>query len=135
MTRKLALGLLLCLLHSPVRAQGIGGINISCGNIFTVSQSAVALTKIVNGANKIISICGWVFNAGAAAATAQLQSGTGTNCASNTSPVTPPFSLGVNGVLVDHIPTAHISLPFNNDLCLVTTGTGPMEALIYFTVN
>lgn len=136
MMRKLALGLLACfLLHSPVQAQGIGGINISCTQVFQVSQNAVALTKIITSSNRVISLCGWVFNAGAATATVQLQSGTGTNCGSNNAAVTPNFALGINGVLVDHIITAHVSLPPNNDLCLVTTGTGPMQVMIYYTVN
>jgi hypothetical protein len=108
---------------------------ISCNQTFQVSQAAVALTKIVsNVSGKQISICGWALNAGAAAATAQLETGTGTNCGTGTTALTPAISLGINGVYVDHSTFAFQSLARLNDLCLVTTGTGPMQVTVYFGI-
>jgi hypothetical protein len=116
------------------RAQ-MGLAPFACNQTFQVSQAATALTKIVTSTNRVITICGWAFNAGAAAATAQLEYGTGTNCGTGTTVITPAFSLGINGVLVDHPGLPNIFLPNNNDLCLVTTGTGPMQVLIHYTVQ
>lgn len=135
--KKLALGLFALLLaFSPARAQNtIGPLGIGCNKSFQVSQAAVALTRVVTAAGQTISWCGWVLNAGAAAATAQLQYGTGTNCGTGTTSITPVFSLGINGVLPDHVPVAHFSLPMGADMCLVTTGTGPMQVQLYYSIN
>lgn len=116
---------------APAHAQ----VGLACNLTFQVSQAATALTKIVTSSNRVITICGWVFNSGAAASTAQLEYGTATNCATGTTAITPAFSLGINGILVDHSGVPNISLPNNNDLCLVTTGTGPMQVLIYYTIQ
>lgn len=118
-----------------------GGQPVVCTQTFQVSQGAVALTKIVSGvAGKTITICGYVGNAGAAAGTFQLQYGTGTNCGTSTTALTPAFALGINGVLVDHgANLGNITLPQQTggvitDLCLVTTGTGPVQFLLYYGV-
>jgi hypothetical protein len=116
-------------------AQTVGPVPIYCNKSFQVSQGAVALTKIVsNISSKQISICGWALNAGAAAATAQLEQGSGTNCGTNTVAITPSISLGINGTYIDHIGPAAISLSQGTDLCLVTTGTGPMAVTVYYGV-
>lgn len=120
---------------SPALAQTVGPAPILCNQSFEVSQAAVALTKIVsNVANKQISVCGWSVNAGAAAGAAQLETGSGTNCGTNTAALTPPIALGINGVYVDHPPYAWTSLPRGTDLCLVTTGTGPTAVTVYYGV-
>lgn len=121
---------------SAALAQANGPSQIGCNQVFQVSQAATALTKIVtNISGKQISICGWALNAGAATATAQLEYGTGTNCGTGTTAISPVMSLGINGVLVDHIDYSPLSLPRLNDLCLVTTGTGPMQVMIYYSIN
>ena len=137
--RAIALALLGLLLACPAEAQlPVGGQAVVCSQVFQVSQGAVALTRIVQGiTNLSISICGWDVNAGAAAGTWQLQYGTGTNCGTSTTTLTPAYSLGINGVQVDHPPFASTTLPrqisgVNTDLCLVTTGTGPMQFILYY---
>lgn len=140
MMKKLALGLFALLLAcAPARAQTVGSEAIPCNQSFQVSQAAVALTRIVQAnptgqGNRVVTWCGWAINT-TAAATAQLEYGTGTNCGTGTTPVTPAYALGVNGVLVDHNAFGSLSLPANNDLCLVTTGTGPAQIQVYFTIN
>jgi len=123
-------------LASAALAQTTAGVQpVYCTQSFQVSQAATALAKIVsNVANKQISICGWSLNAGAATATAQLETGSGTNCGTSTVALTPAVALGINGVLVDHTPTAFQSLNRGNDLCLVTTGTGPMQVTVYYVI-
>lgn len=138
--RKLALSLLALLcLSVAAHAQSIGSQPIICNKFFQVSQGAVALTKIVSGvAGSSISLCGWAANAGAAAATFSISYGTGTNCGTGTTTIVPVMALGINGVFIDREPNANISVPsinasgVPNDLCLVTTGTGPLSIMIYF---
>lgn len=132
--RKLLLSALLVLLSvAGAWAQSVGPAPILCNKVYQVAQGATALTKIVTGTSTTsISLCGWAVNAGAAAGTAQLEYGTGTNCGTGTTALTPAVSLGVNGSYVDHTVYVAQSLPQNTDLCLVTTGTGPVQIMIYY---
>lgn len=134
--KKLGLALLLAIWAlAPAQAQVVGPAPIVCNSTFQVSQAATALTEIVAGvAGKQISVCGWALNTGAAAATAQLRYGTGTDCATGTVSLTPEISLGVNGVYVDRSAYAFQSLAQLTDLCLVTTGTGPMQVTVYYGI-
>lgn len=133
----LALGLWLVAI-APAWAQAVGGQPVICNNRFQVSQGAVALTKIVSGVTGTqITICGYAANAGAAAATFQLSYGTGTNCGTNTTAIVPVYSLAINGVMVDHNPYAMFTVPqftsgVISDLCLVTTGTGPLAITVWY---
>jgi hypothetical protein len=135
--KRFVLALVLALgLASPAFPQGVGPQTLLCNKAFQVSQGATALTKVVsNVPSQQISLCGWALNAGAAAATAQLEYGTGTNCATGTTAITPAISLGVNGTYVDHSTYVNQSVPQLADLCLVTTGTGPMQVTIYYSIN
>lgn len=116
-------------------AQNIGPGPLYCNASFQIAQGAVALTKIVTAGTKVISLCGWSINAGAATGTAALSSGTGTNCGTGTAVVMPVIALGINGVYVDHPALANTSLPQGTDLCLVTTGTGPIAFMVYFILQ
>ena len=113
----------------------VGLAPFACNLTFQFSQAATALTKIITSSNRVITLCGWAFNSGAAASTIQLEYGTGTNCATGTTAITPAFALGINGTLPDHPGFPSFSLPSNNDLCLVTTGTGPAIGIIYYTIQ
>jgi hypothetical protein len=133
--KKLCLAILVYLgLASGAFAQ-VGLAPFACNQIFQVSQAAVSLTKIVTAGTQVITLCGYTYNTGGAAGTMQLEYGTGTNCATGTKAITPAWSLGVNGVLPDHPGFVTFSLPNGNDLCLVTTGTGPNLVLVYYTVQ
>ena len=136
--KKLAL-LALLLSCGAAQAQVVGGQQIVCNKTFQVSQAATALTKIISGVSgTTINLCGWAANAGAATATFALSYGTGTNCGTGTTSITPVYSLAINGVLVDRSGIANIAVPQQNasgvlqDLCLVTTGTGPLAITIYY---
>lgn len=136
MLRLVAALFILIGLASAASAQVPAGPNpIYCNQRFQVSQGAVALTKIVtNVSGKQITYCGWALNAGAATGTAQLQFGSGTNCGTGTTALTPAISLGINGTYVDHPPIGGFSLSRGIDLCLVTTGTGPMQVTVYYGI-
>src|SRR4029077_13012621 len=140
--KRLLLALLLALASAvPAAAQPTPGSGqlILCNKTFQVSQGAVALTKIVSGTlGTSINICGFSANAGAATATFSMSYGTGTNCATGTVTVTPVISLGINGFFIDHQASAGFAIPsvnasnVPNDLCLVTTGTGPLAFILYY---
>lgn len=107
--------------------------NIICNDTYPGTPPANATTKLISNITpQIISICGWEINAGAATVTWQFVHGTGTNCATNQVILTPVFYLAINGIQVSRSPYAQISLPPGRDLCVVTTGTGPLEILIYY---
>lgn len=138
--KKLALSLLAFLWLAGAAQAQVGPPQIACNKIFQVSQGAVALTKVVSGvAGQSITICGWALNAGAAAGTASISYGTGTNCGTGTTTIYPVISLGINGVFVDREPVGAFSPPsvnasgVANDICLVTTGTGPTAVVLYYS--
>jgi|SRR5215831_15338549 len=117
----------------PSAAQQAGAQSVYCGRSFTVSAGATSITAAVTAnADQFMAICGYTLNAGAATATFQLTVGTGTNCNANTVQITPPYQLGINGVLVDRQVTAFYSTPKGYQLCYTITGTGPIEALVTY---
>ena len=117
-------------------AQQTGATEVICNKQFIVSAGATALTQVVAAQAGVgISVCGYTFNAGAAAATVQIMSGTGTNCATNQIAITPVFSLGINGSLSFAPGRAFISTPAATPgyaLCYVITGTGPMAIAVQY---
>jgi hypothetical protein len=136
--RRLLLALLLALVAVPAAAQPIG-LGQTCNKTFAISQAATVLTKIISGvAGQNISVCGIVLNSGAAASTAGLSYGTGTNCGTGTTTFYPTVSLPINGLLVDRGDFPQMGFPsvngsgVANDLCLVTTGTGPTVVVIHY---
>jgi len=138
--KKLLLALTLILLASvPAAAQG-GAQPVICNKMFAVSQGATAITKIISGVSgQSISICGFVYNSGAATSTATLSYGTGTNCGTGTATIIPTISLPINGLLADRGDYASIPVPSVNasgvpiDVCLTSTGTGPTVVIIHYT--
>lgn len=135
----LVVGALLALTTSTF-AQSVGPPSIQCNKIFQVSQGAVALTKVISGAvGQSINLCGWALNAGAAVGTASISYGTGTNCGTGTTTILPVINLAINGVYVDSAVFGRFAPPsvnssgVANDVCLVTTGTGPTAVVIWYS--
>lgn len=92
-------------------------------------------SKLVSGtATQGIYVCGFAVTA-SVASTFQLEYGTGSNCGTGTTTITPAFSLPANGSLVDH-QTYYAGIPAvppGNDLCVVIGGTGPAPDIVYYT--
>lgn len=106
---------------------------LTCGRTVVLSAGATSITKTVSSSpGSVIVICGYELNAGAAAATFKLTGGTGTNCNANTVDLTPVFSLGINGVLISRSPLPQMQTAPGSDLCYTITGTGPMNAIVYY---
>ena len=135
-TRLLALALGVLYLGAPFAARAQSTISGAafCNRYYQTNQAAVALTKVISGvAGQSIQLCGWSLSGGAAASSASLSYGTGTNCATNTAVLQPLVNVAINGSYVDHIPFVGQVVPVANDLCLVTTGTGPLSVVIYYS--
>jgi len=126
-------GILLLAGCQPSSAQQAGAQQVYCGRVLTISAGATSIIAAVTASSgQILAVCGYTLNAGAAAATFQLTVGTGVNCNANTLAITPVYSLGINGVLVDHPVVAFYSAPAGYQLCYTITGTGPMNANVYY---
>ena len=122
--------------QSPAFSQEIGPSPIYCNAVYSVTNLSgpVAQTRIVqNTGNRTISLCGWnVTNSGGASATISFQAGTGTNCGTNT--ITSAVAIFVNNATqnIDHDPVSSASMPQGYDLCWTITGTGNVNANIYY---
>jgi len=133
MKRALVALLALLSLAGPAFSQAVGPPALFCNKSFTVSAGATAITQVVAAASgSAVHICGYDINAGAAAGTFQLSTGTGTNCGTGTVNITPAFSLGINGVLVSRPGAVWYSSPSGNALCYTITGTGPINAVVLY---
>jgi hypothetical protein len=131
---RVALVLALLLLSATrALAQTVGPGPAYCGKSFFVSAGATALTQQVAAvAGQRVVICGYVLNAGAATATFLLSAGTGTNCNVGTVALTPTFSLPINGVVANRGVTVGEATAVGSALCYTITGTGPMNAVVYY---
>jgi hypothetical protein len=136
--RKLILtcGLLLALLPAPAPAQEVGPSPVYCNNTFAVSGQSgpVAQTRIVqNPGNAVISLCGWnISNTGGAAVTITFQGGTGSNCGTNTATANMAVTVSNGAQNIDHDPVASRSMAQGQDLCWTITGTGNVNAIIFY---
>ena len=83
-------------------------------------------------AGQRVVVCGYVLNAGASTATFLLSYGTGTNCSTGTTALTPTFSLPINGVVANRGVTVGEATAVGSALCYTITGTGPMNAVVYY---
>jgi hypothetical protein len=130
---RIALVLLVLLSATRALAQSVGPGPAYCSRSFFVSAGATAITQQVAAvAGQRVVICGYVLNAGAATATFLLSAGTGTNCGTGTNALTPTFSLPINGIIANRGVTVGETTPVGQALCYTITGTGPMNAVVYF---
>jgi hypothetical protein len=124
---------LVVLLSGRALGQTIGPGPAYCGKSFFLSAGATAMTQQVAAvAGQRVVVCGYVLNAGAAAASFQLSAGTGTNCNVSNVALTPTFSLPINGVIANRGVTVGETTAVGSALCYTITGTGPMNAVVYY---
>lgn len=132
MVRFLAAILLLLACAQPAAAQG----RIPCNQAsFVHAVGAVALTQLVpiDPQGRRIGLCGYALVASAMSAALQLQYGTGTNCGTGTTPISPAWVLPTGGTLVNRQSDVAQNTPAANALCFVSAGqTGTMDAIVYW---
>jgi hypothetical protein len=110
-----------------------------CGRTVTGSSAAATTLVIAGVAGSNIHLCGWDVTA-TAIATWQLVAGTGATCGTGTTNITAAHSISAQNVLSSSGATpGRYSTPTpvapNPPLsvCVIVTGTGPVQWTIYYT--
>ena len=82
-----------------------------------------------------LNICGYMINLGGTATNVQLKYGTGTNCGTGTTNLTPNWNLTAAGAQINMQGGnwEGLTVPPGNDLCIVTSTAQAVQALIYVT--
>lgn len=140
--KKLLLALLLALATAvpaaPSKAQllpqGPVGVAYCTKSVFGQITGIQAATTIIAGvANQQIYICGTNLDTTTGTQTFQLVYGTGTNCATGQTTITPVWTIPSNANIVDHTVYAYISIPAGNSVCnITTTATNVLEWVVYY---
>lgn len=101
---------------------------------FIRSVGATPATEFVAGiADQRIYVCGVVLTAQGNAAAFQVVGGTGTNCGTGQKAVTNVYQLSSGGVLANRIPFTGEFTDVGQALCAVVTGSGTIDATVYWT--
>ncbi len=97
--------------------------------------SGAATTLVVTGqVNGVVHLCGWDVTA-SAASTFQLITGTGATCGTNTINITAAHVMtGQNTINTSAATPGRYSAPAGNSICVVVTGTGPVQWTIYYAL-
>jgi len=135
--RLLAIGLvLLCMPILPVHAQGVSPNQMfGCNQSAQYDNSTSGSTLLVTGANtKGIYVCGWNIWSGGTV-NVKLVYGTGSTCGTGTTSITPAFQFTAQTGDVDHLPvyTGIPPVPASNNLCINTSGSVAVQAIVYYT--
>ncbi len=126
-----SLGLSLWAWTLPIHAQIGPGNQVMCNQLVFQTASTASLATILAGvAGKTTFICGWhVTNSAGTVSTFQLSSGTGTNCATTNTNITPAFNVTSSAPSTDHVEFAMLSLVPGNNLCIISSGTTLQPAI------
>jgi hypothetical protein len=124
----LALGALV-FLEGPALSQPA-----QCGRT-APGASAAATTLVITGqAGGQIHLCGWDVTA-TAASTFQIVTGTGATCGTNTVNITAAHAMtGQNTINTSAATPGRFSAPVGNSICVIVTGTGPVQWTIYYAL-
>jgi hypothetical protein len=141
--KRLLLTLALALWAGPALSQGapIGPPNwFTCASTAQITGTAGTTAQIValatspvgpGGVQPRIYVCGWTFTYTAASGTIQLSYGTGSNCGTGNTVLTPPLSVGATQVSIyTNVPSVQTAP--GNALC-VNTSVVTITGLLWFT--
>lgn len=109
---------------------------VTCGQSVVINAQGAATVKAVAdpSGNARVFVCGWNLNAGAAVSAFQFQGGTGASCAGSNVNLSGTFNLPITGSNTDSSPVARgMATAPGSGLCLVVTGTGPLNGVIYYS--
>ena len=98
-----------------------------CNATAVFTGTGAAATVVTAPANQRAYLCGWHITNTAATGTFQIQSGTGSNCGTNTANITPSMSVTNTAPSADHIEFAYANTAIAGQFCVnatVTTVTG-----------
>lgn len=113
------------------RAQGTN-LPTGCDKAVIYDASTNGATQI-RAAGSVIQICGYTIWA-AGTATVKLVYGTGTNCATGETAITPAFSLITQTGIVEASPYFRgMNAPSGNALCIKTSAGVAVQAIVYFS--
>lgn len=133
----IALGLLAAVLLAvaPSNAQQVGAIYCSQNAQYDASTNGSTRIFTANSASSAqVYICGFIIQNGATATNVQLKYGTGTNCATGATALTPNFVLPIAGRIEDSSPVFRgLVSPAGKDVCLVTSAGNAVQAILYYT--
>jgi hypothetical protein len=133
----LALALLsgACLPVDRAAAQGTT-TQRTCGKSAIYDASSSGSTRIVVGTGTAIYVCGYTFTSAVGAVSVGLVYGTGTNCGTNTTKITPAYPFGtitaITGIADGSPVFRGLVAPPGNDLCINTTTNAAVQAIVYY---
>lgn len=104
-----------------------------CGRFANGSGGAATTAVVVGAAGSFVHVCGWDVTA-TAAGTFQLIQGTGATCGTGTTTITAAHSMTGTNTIVSWGNPGKVSLTPGNGLCVVITGTGPVQWTVYYAV-
>ncbi len=109
--------------------------NINCDGALLYNASTNGATRLLNGSQSgqqgITYVCGYTLWAGGTASVS-LVYGTGTNCATGETALTPPFALTAQTGVNDTSPFYRgLSVPVGKDLCIKTNAGVAVQGLVY----
>lgn len=127
-------GLALALL-APAHAQQTADIYCSQQAQYDASTSGSTRIFTANATSpRQVYVCGFLINVGAVATNVQLNYGTGTNCGTGTTAVTPNWVLPAAGQIADEQGVFHgMQVPAGKDICISTSAGNPVQAILYYT--
>lgn len=113
---------------------GLTGL-IGCDSTATYSASTSGSTQLVAlTSTQIIFVCGYSITVGSTATNVKLVYGTGTNCVTSPSDMTPAFNFAANGGIAENSPFYRgLKTIASNALCINTSAGNAVQAIVYYT--
>lgn len=104
-----------------------------CGRFANGASGAATTAVVVGAAGQFVHVCGFDVTA-TTAATFQLVQGTGATCGTGTTNLTAAHAMSATNALGVYGNPGLLSLTPGNGLCVVITGTGPVQWTLYYAV-
>lgn len=119
----------------PAQSQQTGQLTCSQNAQYDASTNGATRIFTANATSpRQAFICGFTINVGAVATNVGLSYGTGTNCGTGTTALTPTFVLPAAGQVFDDAGIWHgLTVPAGKDLCIVASAGNPVQAIVYYT--
>lgn len=121
-------------LMGDISSGTINGI-IHCDNTAIYDASTNGSTQLVAlTSSQTIYVCGYSFGVGGTATNVKLVYGTGSNCATGATNITPAYQLAANGGIVDRAPYYNgMKTAASNALCINASAANAVQAVVYYT--